>query len=285
MNHTTDRDLFPRRLTLSISALFAVLGLAVLAILVAGMAPLLGGPSALSNVMSAVWDPLSGRYGLMPFLLGSLVVSGLALTLAVPFSLGVAVMVARGLEAKLAAPMVRVLAVLAAIPSVVFGWWGLLMVVPVIRHIFGGPGFSLLAAALVLAVMLLPTLSLLFYHALSAVPRAYQEGSDALGATPDQTLLRLVLPCALPGLVQALLVAAARAVGETMAVQMVIGGQTAMPSGLASPGATVTSQLLTDLTVFPPGTRGHGVIDLMAMILMVGMYLLVRASERWGLGR
>jgi phosphate transport system permease protein len=130
--------------------------------------------------------------------------------------------------------------------------------------------------------MLVPTLSLLFYQALVSVPQSYHDASDALGATPDQTLLRLTFPCAAPSLVRAVLIAVARAVGETMAVQMVIGGRVLLPAEITSSGATLTSQLLTHLTVFAPNSQGRAVIDLIAVILMAAMYLLVRASDRWG---
>lgn len=276
------RDRWPRRIVLGVTALFVMMGLGLLASLLTGAWPLLGQPHALTNLLSGLWDPVQGRFGLGPFLIGTVVVTGIALVIAVPVSLGSAITLSARLSQQTQTSAIRVLTVLTAVPSVVFGWWGLLVIVPWIRGRLGGPGFSLLAAGMVLAVMLVPTLSLLYYHALRAVPQRYHEGSDALGATPDQTLTRVVIPCAWPALVPALLVAVARALGETIAVQMVIGGQTAIPTGLTGPGATLTTQILTDVTVFPPGTPGHAVIDIMALVLVVGMYLLVRASERWG---
>lgn len=275
----------PHRLVAWASGLFVLAGVAVLATLAAGAWPLVTETHLLANLVGGTWDPLAGRLGLAPFLLGTAAVTGLAIMIAVPFSLGAGVAVARELAGGAQDTAVRILTILTAVPSVLFGWWGLLAIVPWVRAHVGGAGFSLLAAGLVLAVMLIPTLSLLFYQALEQVPGRFQLGSTALGATPDQTLVRLVIPCALPALVQALLVGLARAIGETIAVQMVIGGQPSVPSGLASPGATLTTQILTDLSVFPPGTQGHAVLDFMALVLMAGMYLLVRATERWGAGR
>ncbi len=282
MKTARSRDIGPRRLAALVTGLFALVGTGVLATLVLAILPLVARPGLVADLLGSVWDPLRGHYGLTPFLVGTAVVTGVAVGLAIPFSLGVAVTLGQGWLGRIRASTVKTLTVLTAVPSVIFGWWGMLVVVPWVRGYVGGAGFSLLAAGLVLALMLTPTLSLLFYHALNNVPRALREGSAALGATPDQTLLRVILPCALPALVQALLVGVARALGETMAVQMVIGGQTALPSGLASPGATLTTQILTDMTLFPPGTQGHAVLDAMALVLMVGMYWLVRISGRWG---
>ncbi|PSR22309.1 MAG: phosphate ABC transporter permease [Sulfobacillus acidophilus] len=275
------RDRAPTRITAAATATFAVVGLGLIAALLLGAWPLIGEPRPLANLLGGLWDPLRGAYGLAPFFVGTVVVTATAMALTLPFSLAVAVVLSRPLPDGVRLGATRVLTVLTAVPSVIFGWWGLLAVVPWVRARFGGAGFSLLAAGLVLAIMVTPTLSLLFYQALRSVPRAFRDGSAALGATPDQTLVRMELPCALPLLIQAVLIAVARAVGETMAVQMVIGGQTVLPTGLTSPGATLTTQILTDMSIFPPGTRGHAVLDVMALVLMVGMYLLVRLAERW----
>ncbi|MDA8206206.1 MAG: ABC transporter permease subunit [Thermaerobacter sp.] len=275
----------PRSLVMAVTGLFVVVGLSLLAALFVGAWPLLRQSRLLANLLGSTWNPLSGQLGLTPFFVGTVTVTALGLAVAIPVSLGVGISVARQLRGGIKELAVRVLTVLTAVPSVVFGWWGLQVVVPWVRVHFGGSGYSLLTGGLVLGVMLIPTTSLLFYQVIDQVPPRYQQGSLALGATQDQTLIRVVLPFALPGLIHGLLVAVARGVGETIAVQMVIGGQTYLPSGLTSSGATLTTQLLTDLSVFPPGTQGHAVLDVMALILMVGMYLLVRATARWGLER
>ncbi|NMP22139.1 ABC transporter permease subunit [Sulfobacillus sp. DSM 109850] len=276
------RDALPARIAGAGAALFGLVGLGLVASLVVGGWRVLGEPAVVANVLSNFWDPLKGRYGLGPFVAGTITVSVIALMVAVPLALATAVVASQNLSRWAKDILSRGLDILTAVPSVIFGWWGIQMVVPWVRAHTGGPGFSLLAAGLVLALMVLPTLGLFFFHALERVPRTYREASLALGGTPDQTLTRVVLRCALPGLVNGLLVGVARAVGETMAVQMVIGGNTTFPTGVAAPGATLTTQIVTDMTAFPPGTRGHAVLDVMALLLMVGMYVLVRLSERWG---
>lgn len=234
-----------------------------------------------SALISWHWDPRAGHFGLWPFLGGTAAVTAVALTVAVPLALSVGIVGARVAGPQLRSGLVRVLTVLAAVPSVVYGWWGLAVIVPAVRRVTGGPGFSILAAGIVLGLMLIPTLALLFQEAIVRVPREWVEGSLALGATEDQTLVYLLWPCAGPGLARAVVVGLARAFGETMAVQMVIGGQPAWTSNLAHPGATLTTQILTDLAVFPPGTGGYRALAAMALILVGTMYALVRWSERW----
>ncbi len=280
MPSVTDR--MPRRAAGVAAGLFGLVGIVVVASLVAGAWPMLGEPRSVANLIGAVWDPLRGRFGMAPFVVGTAAVTLAALLIAVPVALGAAVTVVHQMGALMREWTLRVLAVLTAVPSVVFGWWGLQMVVPWVRNRVGGPGYSLLAAGIVLALMILPTLSLFFAQSLGQVPKVLREGSAALGATADQTLLRVELPVAMPALVNGLVVGLARALGETMAVQMVIGGQTALPRGLADPGATLTTQIFTDITAFPPGTAGHAVLDIMALLLIAAMYVLVRAAERWG---
>jgi len=264
-----------------LALLFILGGMWLVVLLGMGAAPFLSIPG-LNALLSAHWQPLAGHFGILPMVVGSVLVTLLALGLAIPFALGIAVSVQFGLAARLRAPAIDGLTVLTAVPSVVFGWWGLDLVVPTIRQVFGGPGFSVLAAAIVLATMLIPTLGLLFRMALEAVPTAWVEGSLALGATEDQTLWHIIFRCQAGALGRAVMMAVARAMGETMAVQMVIGGQPLWPHSLTAPGATLTTTLLTDMAVFPPGVAGHAAIDALALALLVLMGLWVYFSERWG---
>lgn len=280
----TSEARFVRWVMVGMATLVVLVGLGILAALILGAWKVVGEPLAMANLLGSFWDPLNGHYGLAPFVLGTVIVAGLSLLLAIPLALGVAVTLAQPASASIRESVTRVMMVFTAVPSVVFGWWGLQMVVPFVRRHVGGSGFSLLSAAIVLTLMVLPTLSFFFSQALFRVPRPFQEASLALGASADQTLIRVTLPCAAKSLMRGLMVGVARAVGETMAVQMVIGGQTALPHSLTAPGATLTTQLLTDMAVFPPGTDGHAVLDVMALMLFFGMYLLVRVSDRLGMG-
>ncbi|MCY0879005.1 MAG: ABC transporter permease subunit [Firmicutes bacterium] len=275
------REKVIQSVTWGLGGIFVLLGFGLMAMVLVGAWPTLAEPHALARLLSPTWDPMRDQWGLLPFLLGTAVVTCLALAIVVPLALATGISISRMLPWSLRPQAVRLLAALTAIPSVVFGWWGLETVVPAVRILGGQAGFSLLAAAIVLALMLWPTLGFLFAEALMKVPRSYVEASAALGASDDQTLVRILIPSAWPQLMNAFLVAVARGLGETVAVQMVIGGQVAMPAGLLSPGATLTTQLLTDATLFPPGTRGHAALDAMALALLAAMGLLVRLSARW----
>lgn len=266
------------------AGLLVLLGLAMLAVLVSGTVEFVRSHGLNASLLGMLYDPSAGRFGLLPFIAGSLVVTAIALVVAFPLALSVAVVV-RQMSSSRIQTVRQVLSGLVAIPSVVFGWWGLGLIVPTIRALSGRPGFSLLAAGLVLAVMILPTLSLLSLNALARVPVPWVEGSLALGATPDQTLGRLILSVSRVALFEASILAVARALGETMAVQMVIGGRVLLPHSVLGPGATLTTQLLTDMSLLPPGVPGHHVLDFMALLLlgaMYGMVVLVERTRRMG---
>jgi phosphate transport system permease protein len=240
---------------------------------------LFGGQGALNVLLGTQWDPIAGAVGLLPFLYGSLLVTVVALAVALPLGLAVAV----ALEYVLAGSrrwLLSLLTAMGAVPSVIYGWWALATIVPALRRL-DGSGFSLLAAGLVVAVMVLPSFAVLARQALAAVPAEVLEGALALGATDDQALWRVLLPAAADGLRAAGLLALARALGETMAVQMVVGGQAYVGWSIPHPGATLTSQILTDLASLPEGTPGHQALDVMALLLLVAMALVARATLRW----
>lgn len=267
------------RIVSASAILLVLLGVSMMAVLVFGTVQFVRIHGLNASLLGIRYDPTADRFGLLPFIAGSMVVTAIAIVVALPLALSVAVVV-RQMAASRIQTARQVLSGLVAIPSVVFGWWGLSLIVPSIRAISGRPGFSLLAGGLVLAVMILPTLSLLSLNALARVPVPWVEGSLALGATPDQTLGRLILSVSRVALFEASILAVARALGETMAVQMVIGGRVLLPHGLLGPGATLTTQLLTDMSLLPPGVPGYHVLDFMALLLLAAMYGMVVLLER-----
>ncbi|AUW93028.1 MAG: ABC transporter permease subunit [Sulfobacillus thermotolerans] len=233
----------------------------------------------ITPLLSTHWSPLAGHYGMLAFILGSITVTALALILAAPWVLALAVAGGRILRGTMQQTFIQLLTVFVAVPSVIYGWWGLTIIVPLVRRLSGTSGFGPLSAGVVLALMIVPTFSIMALHAVRQVPSALVEGSLALGATDDQTLWHMVLPSAWPALAQAFLVAVGRALGETIAVQMVIGGQSRLTS-LLKPSATLTSQLLTDLALMPPKTPGHDALDFMAIWLVLLMAVLVGLQYR-----
>jgi phosphate transport system permease protein len=185
-----------------------------------------------------------GEYTFLPFLAGTVSVTGLALCCALPLSLGVAVYLTEYARSRFKALMKPVIDVLAGLPSVIFGLWGTILIVPFVREVvaplFGvvSRGYTLLSAALVLAVMIAPVMIQIMIEVLQAVPNALREAVFALGATPWEAVIKVVIPKALPGIIAAVVLSLARAFGETLAVMMVIGNGQSAPDHPLLPAST-----------------------------------------------
>lgn len=201
----------------------------------------------LSNFSSGDWHPTAHRFGIGYMIVGSACVTGGALLIGVPLGIACAVVLGEMCGEGLRRVLKSVVEILAAIPSVVFGFIGIAVLLPWIREHLGGPGASALAGALVLGVMVLPTIIAISLDALRAVPRSYRDASLAVGATEWQTVWRVVLPAARSGLVAAVILGFGRAVGETMAVVMVTGNAVQLPSSPLSPLRTLTANLALEM--------------------------------------
>jgi phosphate ABC transporter permease protein PstC len=193
------------------------------------------------------WAPTKGSFGLLPMIVGSLLVTGGALALGVPLGLSCAIFLVEFSRPRVRRVLKPAIELLAGIPSVVYGFLGVVFLVPLIRTHLGGPGLSLLAGALILGVMILPTVISISMDALEAVPRSYREGSLALGATTSQTVNKVVLPAARSGIVTAVVLGMGRAIGETMAVIMVTGNALDLPRSPLDPIRTLTSNIALEL--------------------------------------
>ena len=189
------------------------------------------------------WYPSEKSFGLLPMIAGSLMVTLGALVIGVPLGLSCAVFLTEFSSKRLRRIIKPVIELLAGIPSVVYGFMGVVLLVPFIRRTFGGPGLSVLAGAVILGIMILPTIISITIDSLLAVPPAYREGSIALGATRWQTTKMVLFPAARSGIVASIILGMGRAVGETMAVIMVAGNAVAVPGSLLSPVRTLTSNI------------------------------------------
>lgn len=194
------------------------------------------------------WNPDANVFGILPMIISTFVSTALAVAAGVGIGLLTAVFLAElapGFMGRIVRPAVELL---AGIPSVVYGYFGLIVFVPFIRETFGGPGNSLLAVVMILIIMILPTIVGISETALRAVPSAYKEGSLALGASHIQTIFRVILPAARSGIASAVVLGIGRAVGETMAVIMVAGNTRVIPSSLLSPARTLTTNIAFELS-------------------------------------
>lgn len=194
------------------------------------------------------WKPSNDIYGILPMILGSLYVTAGALVLGVPVGVLTAVFLSHFCPKRLHKVIKPAVDLLAGIPSVVYGFFGLVVLVPAVRTVFGiKNGSSMLTASLLLAMMILPTIISVAEAALRAVPDSYYEGALALGATHERSVLCTVLPAAKSGVLAAVILGVGRAVGETMAVMMVAGNQPRMPAGLLKGVRTLTTNIVLEM--------------------------------------
>ncbi|MEW6657437.1 MAG: phosphate ABC transporter permease subunit PstC [Thermodesulfobacteriota bacterium] len=198
-------------------------------------------------IFSTHWAPTKGFFGIGAMIVSSILVTLGAMVLGVPLGLACAIVLAEFSSERLRRLLKPTLELLAGIPSVVYGFLGVIWLVPLIRNHLGGPGLSLLAAAVILGIMILPTVISISIDALTAVPDVYRDGSIALGATEWQTVRRVVLPAASSGIITAIILGMGRAVGETMAVIMVAGNALKIPTSILDPVRTLTSNIALEL--------------------------------------
>jgi len=199
-----------------------------------------------------MWKPKNDIYGILPMIVGSLYVTAGAIIIGVPIGILTAVFMAFYCPKKIYKPLKAATELLAGIPSVVYGFFGLVVLVPMIRDIgrslgFGGNGSSILTASLLLGMMILPTIIGLTESSLRAVPMPYYEGGVALGATHERTIFKVILPAAKSGVVAAVVLGIGRAIGETMAVIMVAGNQARMPQGIFKGVRTLTANIVIEM--------------------------------------
>ena len=194
-----------------------------------------------------VWKPTNDIYGIFPMIIGSIYATAGAVIIGVPAGIFMAVFLSSFCPKKLYRIIKPLVDLLAGIPSVVYGFFGLMVIVPFIRNTFGGSGTSLLAASIILGIMILPTIISVSEASLRAVPGSYYEGSLALGATHERSVFRTILPAAKSGVLSGVILGIGRAVGETMAVIMVAGNQAVIPSSLIKGMRTLTANIVLEM--------------------------------------
>jgi len=204
----------------------------------------------LGNFFGSTWNLHEELYGILPMIVASLYVTALATTIGVAIGLSTAISLYKFCPKKAIPPIRQMINLLAGIPSVIYGLFGMIIIVPFLRDAISpsGVGYGILAASLVLSVMVLPTIVSVSLDALNAVPKNYYEGALALGATKAQSVFRVMLPAAKSGVFAAVVLSIGRAIGETMAVIMVIGGSPVMPKGLFQSVRTLTANIAMGAT-------------------------------------
>lgn len=236
------------KIVFMLAACFSILAVALICIfLFANGIPGMAKIGVFKFLTGKVWKPGNNIYGILPMILGSIYVTAGALTIGVPTGIITAVFMSRFASKRTVKIMKQAVSLLAGIPSVVYGFFGLIVVVPLVRDLFGGSGTSILSASIVLGIMILPTIVSISEPALNAVPNAYYEGALALGSTHERTVFRVILPAAKSGVTASVILGVGRAIGEAMAVMMVAGNQPRMPKGILQGVRTLTSNIVMEM--------------------------------------
>lgn len=224
-----------------IAACVSILAVAMICLfLFANGIPAMGKIGFLKFLTGDVWRPSNDIYGILPFILGSLYVTAGAIIIGVPIGIMTAVFMARFCPKKLHRILKPAIDLLAGIPSVVYGFFGLVIIVPI-------TGSSIIAASIILAIMILPSVISVSESALRAVPESYYEGALALGATHERSVFTVILPAASSGVFAGVVLGIGRAIGETMAVMMVAGNNTGMPKSIFKGVRTLTSNIAIEM--------------------------------------
>lgn len=197
-------------------------------------------------IFGTEWRPGQDKYGILGMIVGSVAVTFGAMLLAIPLGIACAVLLAEVAPYKVRQFLRPAVELLVGIPSVVYGLVGMVLIVPQVRHL-GGPGFSILAAAIVLMAMVLPTIISISEDSIRAVPKKYKEAALATGATHWQTIWRVLIPAARSGIIASIILGIGRAIGETMAMIMVIGNAIATPTSPLDPARTLTGNIAVEI--------------------------------------
>ena len=194
-------------------------------------------------ILGERWVPSQGSFGILPMIVGSFWVTLGALSLGVPLGLACAIFLCEWTPPWAAMVLRPAIQLLAAIPSVIYGFWGLVVLVPLVRNLLGGPGLSILSGSIILGFMILPTIISISEDSLKALPSSYKAGGLALGATHWQTIWRILIPAAKSGIVASIILGIGRAIGETMAMIMILGNAVKMPTSFLDSARTLTTNI------------------------------------------
>ena len=227
-------------------------------------------------ILGMNWLPSSNEFGILPMIMSSLLITAISLVLAIPLSLSCAIYLEEIASDKVKKLFKPIIQTLAGIPSVIYGFFGLTLIVPLIRQNFGGTGFSIITASIILAIMVLPTIISVSQDAIKSVPSHYKEASFGLGSTHWQVIKNIVFPVALPGIITAIILGIGRAVGETLAVLMVVGNVNVVPTSIFDSARTLTSNIALEMG-YATGIH-YNALFMTAVVLFIIILMLMLIS-------
>jgi phosphate transport system permease protein len=290
------RDLIGTKLMLLMVLFVSILFFLIFILLLYKSTLVLESRSIIELLFSSVWNPQRDQFGLAPVIVGTILVTGIALIIAIPISLLSAIYIAEYAPKKIRRILRPFIDVLAGVPSVVYGLCSFLVLVPLIQYViapwFGvqGTGLCIFTAAITLSVMVFPIIISLCIESFDAIPIALKEASLSVGATKWETFKKVVFRASAPGVIAAILLGFGRAFGETIAVTMVIGNSSSqIPSSLFQPGQTLASLIISEYGELMSIPLRESALMLVALILFVvvllfnilGVLILRRAKKRW----
>lgn len=239
----------------------------------------------LEFVGGKIWKPLEGKFGILPMIVGSCYVTAGAIVTGVPVGLLCAVYMAKFCPDGIYRILKPSVELLAGIPSIVYGFFGLMVIVPIMQELTGGSGKGILTASIVLGIMILPTVVSVSEAALRSVPESYYEGALALGATHERSVFFTTVPAAKSGIMAAVILGVGRAIGETMAVTMVAGNQAVLPESIISGVRTMTANIVLEMGYAAKGIHRDSLIAtavvLFVFILIINVcFSLLKRGEK-----
>lgn len=276
------------KVVFAIAACASVLAVFLICVfLFANGLPAIGKIGPLEFLLGQSWKPSNEKFGILPMIVASIYVTGGAILVGVPIAIFTSIFMARYCPKKIYAPLKSGIELMAGVPSIVYGFFGLVLLVPLIRQIFDVAGDSMLAASLLLGMMILPTIIGVTESAIRSVPESYYEGSLALGATKERSIFCVILPAAKSGILAGIVLGIGRAIGETMAVVMVAGNQPRMPQGILKGVRTMTANIVTEMG-YASGLHREALIAtavvlfVFILIINLSLSLLNRRAEHAG---
>lgn len=279
-----------------ISAVVSTISVALITVFIfqSGL-PVLAEYGVLDFIFGTTWSPTNGSYGILPLIAGTLAVTLGALVIGVPTGIACAIFLSEILPKKWAKAFKSAIELLAGIPSVVYGFFGLVVIVPAIRNyvlpvyqIFdpdvSATGFSILAGAVILAIMILPTIVSISENSITAVPREFKEASLALGANKMETIMKVLIPAAGSGILSSIILGMGRAIGETMAVLLITGNMAKVPGSIMDPVATLTGTIAMEMGyASPTHQQALFAVGIILFVIIMLLNIIAQFSMR-GLG-
>ena len=279
----TKESLF--KLIFLVCAAFSILAVLMICLfLFASGIPAIHKIGAIDFLMGHKWKPGNDTFGIFPMIAGSVYVTAGAILFGVPIGLMTAIFLSRFCPKRLHGPLKNGIDLLAGIPSVVYGFFGLMVIVPFVRNAFGGNGSSVLTASLLLGMMILPTIISVSESSLNAIPSSYYEGARALGATHEGAVFKVMLPAAKPGILAGVILGIGRAIGETMAVIMVAGNQARIPDSILKGVRTLTANIVIEMGYATDLHRGTLIATgVVLFVFIIGINMIFNAVKSHGM--